>query len=246
MIFSDGVNVIATRYRNGYQIPPSLYYNYGSEFTCQNGQFDSTGCKDAYEVVISSAPLSGEDLASCIGTDYGYPYPDEGTDILAPDASLYPSGPPSRYPSPAPTKPTYQPHCTGSSSSIRSRTDSRADFGPITKNLTSGFDPEIKIGAKCTWTLVPKDHMLICIGDDSDNSIVTSVYLQPIKLCPYLNKETLTVFKRRRSNGDLDEVVRSACTDALDIEYSINFSNEFDGVSIDFDDNHDNDIDQAI
>ena len=66
IVISDGINVIATRYRNGVQMPPSLYYKYGCEFTCKNGRFDATSCKDASEVVISSAPLSGEhaDFAS--------------------------------------------------------------------------------------------------------------------------------------------------------------------------------------
>ena len=54
---TDGVNVIATRFRNGPQSPPSLYYNYGSDFVCEDGNFYSKG-KTADSVVISSAPLS--------------------------------------------------------------------------------------------------------------------------------------------------------------------------------------------
>lgn len=58
LVISDGMNVVATRYRTGASQPPSLYYNYGSGFQC-NGS--SLGCADgrtACEIVIASAPLS--------------------------------------------------------------------------------------------------------------------------------------------------------------------------------------------
>jgi predicted glutamine amidotransferase len=56
---SDGTHIIATRFRNGPQNPPSLYYNYGSDFVCDDGNFYSSGdTSHADSVVISSAPLS--------------------------------------------------------------------------------------------------------------------------------------------------------------------------------------------
>eukprot|EP01034_Spumella_vulgaris_P034797 gene34798-42917_t len=56
---SDGTHIIATRFRNGPQNPPSLYYNYGSDFVCDEGNFYSSGdTSHADSVVISSAPLS--------------------------------------------------------------------------------------------------------------------------------------------------------------------------------------------
>jgi len=61
LCLTDGVNIIATRFRNGPQMPPSLYYNYGADFTCDaEGNFYAQGGtkKAADSVVISSAPLS--------------------------------------------------------------------------------------------------------------------------------------------------------------------------------------------
>ena len=58
LVITDGINVIATRYRNGRQVPPSLYFKYGSHFKCVDGRLDCDSCDQASEVVISSAPLS--------------------------------------------------------------------------------------------------------------------------------------------------------------------------------------------
>ena len=112
MVFSDGVNVIATRFRNGTEMPPSLYYNYGCGFVCENGNFVSNSKESASEIVISSAPLSRS--GQCQGCD---------NDNL-PEASI------------------------------------------------------------AEWTLVPKDHMLICVGDKNDNSRVDHVLLQAIRIIP--------------------------------------------------------------
>lgn len=58
MVFSDGVHVYATRFRNGLDSPPSLYYNYGSDFKCDEGCFANMDKDCAREIVVSSAPLS--------------------------------------------------------------------------------------------------------------------------------------------------------------------------------------------
>ena len=62
LVFSDGINVIATRYRSGESQPPSLYYNYGYGFACVNYKIRSSRCmgsgRPASEIVIASAPLS--------------------------------------------------------------------------------------------------------------------------------------------------------------------------------------------
>ena len=165
VVITDGINVIATRYRNGCQMPPSLYYKYGSEFTCQNGRFDSTGCCNPSEVVISSAPLSGEN-GECVGAD---------------------------------------PGCSMYDCDTRERTDSCYD--------TPSPPDE---GRKCQWTLIPKDNMLVCLGDPEDSSRVTSVYLKPIKLCAHIsvdatpnllkNFSTCTL-RTNSSDSDSDEIV---------------------------------------
>ena len=63
IVVSDGINIIATRFRSGVEEPPSLYYLWGSEFACTKGRF--VGKKGAHpkEIVISSAPLS-RDMSS--------------------------------------------------------------------------------------------------------------------------------------------------------------------------------------
>jgi hypothetical protein len=172
LVISDGINVIATRYRNGFQMPPSLYYKYGSEFTCHNGRFDSTGCKDACEVVISSAPLSGEDLTHCVGSD-----------------------------------PRNQPSCDPAEDDEvnRHRSDSCYDSNDASYE-----------GTKCNWTLIPKDNMLVCLGDPENSSKVISVYLKPIKVCTYRNKgSTPTILQsyscsRSPSEPNTDDDERSS------------------------------------
>lgn len=173
LVISDGINVIATRYRNGFQMPPSLYYKYGSEFTCHNGRFDSTGCKDACEVVISSAPLSGEDLTHCVGED--------------------PRNQPIRDPA-------------EDDEVARHRSDSCYDSNDASYE-----------GTKCNWTLIPKDNMLVCLGDPENSSKVISVYLKPIKVCAYRNKgptptllESYSSCSRSLSEPNTDDDERSS------------------------------------
>ena len=63
---TDGTNMIATRFRNGDEVPPSLYYKYGSNFVCENGRLYSVDdAENPCEVVISSAPLSKNPCSSC-------------------------------------------------------------------------------------------------------------------------------------------------------------------------------------
>lgn len=58
LVFTDGINVIATRFRNGTEgEAPSLYYLQGSDFDCTTGLFRNTADKDTSEILISSAPL---------------------------------------------------------------------------------------------------------------------------------------------------------------------------------------------
>eukprot|EP01041_Mallomonas_annulata_P011207 gene11207-23415_t len=60
LALTDGINIISTRFRNGDQEPPSLYYSYGSNFSPDEGNFLNlnTTKKAATEILISSAPLS--------------------------------------------------------------------------------------------------------------------------------------------------------------------------------------------
>ena len=101
---TDGVNVIATRFRNGSQEPPSLYYSFGSRFNVDEGNFENQDPEKASEIIISSAPL----------------------------------------------------------------------------NRNSGGDSEGEEATFLKWKLIPKDHMLICVGDPRNLSRVKSIELRPI------------------------------------------------------------------
>jgi hypothetical protein len=72
LVFTDGINVVATRFRSGKEAPPSLYYNWGSDFVCQEGHFEAQNKdKSKNEIVISSAPLSRvDDLSEAEGSAY--------------------------------------------------------------------------------------------------------------------------------------------------------------------------------
>lgn len=54
---SDGVNVIASRFRNNNEDPPSLYYSIGSNFS-KKGCFSSPADNTSQEIIISSEPLN--------------------------------------------------------------------------------------------------------------------------------------------------------------------------------------------
>jgi len=100
---TDGINIISTRYRNGDQQPPSLYYSYGTNFSYEEGNFINRNHTTAHEIVISSAPLSrlsAEDLEECY----------------------------------------------------------------------------------VKWNLIPKNHILMCVGDENDISRVHSVKLRPMEV----------------------------------------------------------------
>ena len=99
---TDGVHIVATRYRNGPQHPPSLYYNFGSNFCCENGVFYAKGGTAANDIVISSAPLSkvnelpqdhseGEEsspVASMGSSESTIPSEDYGCWVLMPKDSM--------------------------------------------------------------------------------------------------------------------------------------------------------------
>jgi hypothetical protein len=103
---TDGVHVVATRFRNGEDSPPSLYYNYGSTFMATEGTFMYPGDEHCCDLVISSAPLCKDFYCE----DYGG--------------------------------------------------DSTVDCG--------------------SWVLVPKNTMLVCVGDPHDHTKIQSIHLLPI------------------------------------------------------------------
>lgn len=54
---TDGTHIVATRFRNASDCPPSLYYSFGSSFKCADGKFENIDPALASDIVISSAPL---------------------------------------------------------------------------------------------------------------------------------------------------------------------------------------------
>ena len=54
---TDGVNMVATRFRNDLKEPPSLYYSRGSAFNSEQGNFSCYRSQEDSEIIIASAPL---------------------------------------------------------------------------------------------------------------------------------------------------------------------------------------------
>eukprot|EP00602_Paraphysomonas_sp_CaronLab_P008032 CAMPEP_0185036926 /NCGR_PEP_ID=MMETSP1103-20130426/30647_1 /TAXON_ID=36769 /ORGANISM="Paraphysomonas bandaiensis, Strain Caron Lab Isolate" /LENGTH=212 /DNA_ID=CAMNT_0027574689 /DNA_START=254 /DNA_END=893 /DNA_ORIENTATION=- len=108
VVITDGVHVVASRYRNCDSQPPSLYYNFGTHFCGHMGNFTSSDLLPCggREVIITSGPLNKGGFGS--------------------------------------------PGCYQATPSNQ-------------------------------WRLVPRNHMLICSGNESDISVVKSYTLQPIQ-----------------------------------------------------------------
>jgi glutamine amidotransferase len=168
LCLTDGVNIIATRFRNGPQMPPSLYYNYGADFTCdeQGNFYAQGGTKKADSVVISSAPLSKVSaLPSLLHPD-----------LNASCEDCSPIGPA-----------LYNSDSSSQSSSFSSSSSSSSP--PLSPNSPSSPSMdhfvlgEEDIGS---WVLMPKDHMLICQGDALNPYKIASIDLKPVMITePY-------------------------------------------------------------
>lgn len=106
-VVTDGVHVVATRFRSSDGQPPSLYYNFGSKFCPRYGNFT---CERSQSVpggvIITSNPLNKDGL----GLD--------------------------------------------------------------------GIDD----GTSSQWWLIPTNHMLVCVGDESNLTIVKNYRIVPIEM----------------------------------------------------------------
>ena len=173
---TNGTDIIATRFRNGPENPPSLYFIYGSRFNCRDdGHFCSVNVRGdkgsdmdrvgrrASSVVISSAPLSrvSHHVTS--------------TAHLVRRENILSESPPIQK----------KPLLDGP--------DEEIDLSVPEEDITD--EPEQSAGA---WTLIPKDFMLICKGDPTDPFNVASISLQPVQLCnPFQCPKTMATFCRR-------------------------------------------------
>jgi glutamine amidotransferase len=183
---TNGVHIIATRFRTGPRAPPSLYYNIGSNFVCRNGHFYAEDDTTAAEIVISSAPLSKvccpQDHPVECELDASYAEGVSGANTPAARASM-PAG------SPSGNRPGLRP-----SASAASR---RAALNPAYNgNATAPVSPQPPCpsqAALCSeseqdgldsdigsWILIPKNHMLVCQGDVNNPHSLASFYLEPV------------------------------------------------------------------
>mmetsp|Transcript_98568 Transcript_98568/g.193601 ORF Transcript_98568/g.193601 Transcript_98568/m.193601 type:complete len:536 (-) Transcript_98568:136-1743(-) len=171
---TNGLHIIATRFRTGPKPPPSLYYNIGSNFICNNGSFYAENNSDASEIVISSAPLSKvtslpgqvpeleQDNEMSFTTDGGTPATSTRLSAGTPRATLRASTSTSCFSSlldPAKCSPYPNP-CNVPETDTEVQTDSDNDIG--------------------AWILIPKNHMLVCKGDVMHPHRVESFYLEPV------------------------------------------------------------------
>ena len=233
-VFSDGNNVIATRYRNGRQIPPTLYYKYGSNFACaDDGRFDCDSWSWPSEVCISSAPLSCDGSAGAAGFFSGDDFtrrhqnrPRSNSEpLIASDITAVIAGQPSSPNAQISAHCSVQgnlstwPNIQGNSSLLSSSSSSSKEGGARETQSTSAKYKSIPTPAStstaaaatsssstrqqvdqrpksaaipdnpgnsksgsCEWILVPKDHMLVCVGDANDVSKVSHVSLRRIEV----------------------------------------------------------------
>lgn len=213
---TDGTNLISTRYRNGPEQPPSLYFKYGSNFKCVDGNLFCSDESPPSELIIASAPLSKVSPGR-----HGYDSPCSRSSFEGHISSsvIY-----SQYKSSWLTRVSSHDNLIGPSSPERPHMMQRAvetlsrDFKCVFKGskIDEDFSSENQIddipddetvstdaydetkdthhyfrypSMSCTsenhlpptWTLIPKDHMLISVGDPNDISKVVSVHVQPIE-----------------------------------------------------------------
>jgi glutamine amidotransferase len=70
MLITDGVHVVAVRYRNDEDQPPSLYYTLGRDYVGVDGNFSELG-GSKNQIIVTSAPLNwrGSDTGSNVFVD---------------------------------------------------------------------------------------------------------------------------------------------------------------------------------
>ena len=60
MCITDGINILATRFRSDSKEPPSLYYTNGSSYSREKGNFSGQYTRSESGIIIASAPLHHE------------------------------------------------------------------------------------------------------------------------------------------------------------------------------------------
>jgi predicted glutamine amidotransferase len=199
---TNGVHVIATRFRSGPKAPPSLYYNIGANFVCRNGHFYAEDATSATEIVISSAPLSKVCQHQEVEQDASFAEDGEHFSGLGTPTGRNSLG---------------GAHRTGNSASggvpgIRpnlSTNSLRALLAPSAQALSQQgndadqgeTDGDSDIGS---WILIPRNHMLVCQGSAQEPHRLESVYLEHIAVTPphCALKHPLNACKRKADTVD--------------------------------------------
>lgn len=189
LVFTDGCHIVATRYRStcdGHTEPPSLYYNWGNDFVCEDGEFKMRGGAEgekpfkANEIVISSAPLSNSgglvlDTEAPHSAEYPSEIVFERYDIL--DTSNHSKSGNS--------------DCGGKRLRSDSHYRQQSSSGGV-----GGY------GHMGQWVLMPKNHMLVCVGDEDDPSSVEGVYLLEINDLAEVHTDVVECQMQRK--GEMD------------------------------------------
>lgn len=184
---TNGIHIIATRFRNGPRSPPSLYYNLGSKFVCKDGHFYAEDDSIGTDIVISSAPLSKvcchQDQSTEIEHDISY----DDNDPTSPHIPRSPPGHNTTHPQMPHLPSNGNSHIGGlrpshSSNSLRAVLESayHEEKKQLSECMLEGPDADSGSDSDIgSWILIPKNHMLVCRGDASSHR-VEHTYLEPI------------------------------------------------------------------
>lgn len=180
---TNGVHIIATRFRSGPRAPPSLYYNIGSKFVCRGGHFYAEDDTVASEIVISSAPLSK------LPCPPGHPVECElDVSFSEPAAAASEANTPGARSALASPRPGLRAllNPSGSSANLAATplsahgASANVSAGPNhapqgQQQNSDGSDSDIG-----SWILIPRNHMLVCQGDAINPHSLTAFYLEPV------------------------------------------------------------------
>lgn len=228
---TDGINILATRFRNGTQNPPSLYYNYGSNFVCEDGIFYSKDADDQTKkpnsIVISSAPLSRVEAyhPSISSNNLKHKATIESLAKSISELNLCPNS--------CSNSPMSKKHEKAHAKKNCSNDD---DYGFILeqeleeldeKSIDSddsdlnnfGCHDQDDIGS---WILMPKNHMLVCRADPLNSDIVKSVTLHPIVLLKCKVDEEY--FDEDEEDDEEEEIIRNNNNNSKNSSFSSNTS----------------------
>lgn len=202
---TNGVHVIATRFRTGPKSPPSLYYNFGSSFVCREGNFyaQDEGSTPS-EIVISSAPLSKVCCPLDQSGEYEHDvsYTEEGDPISTANTPTSRGTPAAanalRHASAGTARLSSS---SGSPRSLQQHIHATPRVGQDDTGASdSGSDSDVG-----SWILIPKNHMLVCTGDPAAPQRVVGICLEPIAVSTSTTPLSYPLTPRKRKDGHCND-----------------------------------------